>query len=485
MIGFWIAAAVLTAIVLALLLRPLLRPPVEQAGAAEFARKVYKDQVEEIERDLTRGVITPEQAKAARAEVGRRLLATAEGKGTADSGNPKSVAPSTKLALAMTVLVPVLALAVYLPLGRPELPSFPFAQRQAERPPVPENVLDALAKLEQRLREEPNDLQGWTLAGATYAAMGRHAEAADAYRKAAALSQGDPEIVSAFAESMVMASDGIVGEEARRAFEAVQADNPAEPRAGFYLGLARQQAGDPQGAIQRWADLMRQSPADAPWVPLLRKQIYEVANLIGIDPVRATPEPLPPIGNAEAGNAQAGTAPPGQGSAAGGMPMLTPEQMQEMSSLPPEEQQAFIRTMVDGLAERLEANPDDVDGWLRLARARGVLGEQEKAADALRRATEAAPGRADVWLAYARALGEIDAAAGAAEPSEPFIEALSKVMELQPENPQALYYLGADAARRGDSARARDLWTRLLALMPADSPDRPDLQRQLDALPQG
>lgn len=477
MIGFWIGAAVLTAIVLLLLLRPLLRPPVDQTGPADYARKVYKDQVEEIERDLRRGVLTPEQAKAARAEVGRRLLATTDKAGR--DGAAPATGPSHKLAVGMVVLLPLAALLIYIQIGRPELPSVPFAQQQAQRPPVPPQVLDALAKLEQKLQEDPNDLQGWTLAAQTYAAMGRHEEAAEAYRKAAGLSQGDPELVSSFAEAMVMANDGIVGEEALRAFEAVQEQDAGNPRAAFYLGLARQQAGDPQGAIGRWAELMRRSPADAPWVPLLRQRIHDVATQVGIDPVEATPDPLPPVG---AGQPQAGTPTDNGGNAA---PLLTPEQMQEMANLPPEEQQAVIRSMVEGLQARLEENPGDAEGWRRLARARGVLGEPAAAAEALRRATEAAPDRTDIWLDYARALAEADAADGAEVPAQGFIDALAKVLELDPANPQALYYLGADAARRGESGRARELWTKLLGIIPEASPDHAELKRQLDALPQG
>jgi len=498
MIGFWLAAAALTAITVLLLLRPLMRPPAVQAGTSDFARTVYKDQVAEIERDLARGVLTAEQARQARAEVGRRLLSAAA---EAEQATPPTTTakPARLLALVLTGVVPVVALAVYLPLGRPDLPAQPFALRADTRQTVPDNVLKALESLERKLQENPDDLQGWALAAATYTAMGRHADAAEAWRRAVGLSQGDPAIVGNFAEALVAQADGIVGEEARRAFEAVLVADPREPRARYYLGVARQQAGDPKGAIDRWAALIKDSPADAPWVPHLRTRIHDVAVEVGLDPVALTPEPLPPAGTAppalagprvgaappaggpvaDAGGApNPGAANPGAANPGAAGPALTPEQMQAMAAMTPEEQKATIQSMVDGLAARLEENPADVDGWLRLARARGVLGDQPGVLAALERATTAAPDRADVWMAYARATAPV----GDQAPGPAFLSAMGRVLALEPQNPQALFYLGAAAAQAGRVEEAKDLWGRLLARIPADSPDHADLKGRIDAL---
>ena len=388
MIVFWIVAAVLTALAVAMVLRPLLRPRAAETGAAAYARRVYADQVAEIERDLDRGVLTAAEAKAARAEVGRRLLATErEDKAPAPAAPPVSAAPaaSPRAATALMLLLPAAALLFYLPLGRPDLPAQPLAARQ-DVPQVPEEVQAAAASLARKLEQNPDDLQGWALLASTYAAMGRHQESADAFRRASALSQGDPELTGSFAEQLTMAGGGIVSPDARRVFEAVIATDPGNFRARYYLAVARQQAGDVKGAIDGWASMLADSPADAPWVEHLRRRIYDSAVLIGIDPVRATPQPRPPI------MAQAPQAPAeGQGGAQPGAPALTPEQMQAVQQMSPEDRQLMIRGMVDGLAQKLEANPGDVDGWLRLARARQVLGEADAAADALRRALAALP----------------------------------------------------------------------------------------------
>lgn len=478
MIGFWLAAAALTAVAVVMLLRPLLRPPAPGVSSGEFAQGIYADQLAEVDRDLARGVLTPEQAANARTEVGRRLLAAAaEAERVAKAQGTGTPAPSRKLALALTGLLPVAALGVYLSMGNPTLPAVPFAERPAAAPP-PQEFLDAVAKLERLLQENPDDLQGWVTLAQSYARLDRPADAAEAYRKAVGLSQGDPAVLSSFAEALTNAAEGMVTEEARRAFEATLQARPDDPRARFYLGVARYQAGDYKGAIDRWAALVADSPADAPWLPIVRQRIFDVATQVGIDPVAATPQPKPP---ANPQTAQQPALPPPATPQAGEAPAAagpSPEQMQAMAALPPEQRQAAIRAMVDSLAERMEKDPSNVEGWLRLAQARSVLGDKDQAVVAARRATQAAPDRADTWLALARMLNP----APGAKPSPELENALRKAVELDPKNAQALYYLGLAAAENGRKDEARATWTKLLQQLPPDSPDRKELQGQIDGL---
>src|SRR4051794_29555459 len=129
---FWIIAALMTATTVAYLLTPLLRPGAPTAPRADYDLHVYRDQLAELDRDLARGTIDAAQAAAARAEIGRLMLAAAEASAAA---SPAAVSPATPprssrvLALALTVLLPLGALAVYLPMGHFDLPSQPFAGR--------------------------------------------------------------------------------------------------------------------------------------------------------------------------------------------------------------------------------------------------------------------------------------------------------------------------------------------------------------------
>jgi cytochrome c-type biogenesis protein CcmH len=469
MIGFWLVAAALTALALLPLLRTLLRPAPPLEGAAEFARGVYASQVAEIDRDLKRGILSEDQARAARAEVGRRLLSVADEAAAAKVADA-SAKPAKRTALVVTLLLPLAALGAYLPLGQPNLPAVPFSTRPKEAS-VPPQVMEAVTKLEAGLKENPDDAGGWALLAQTYGAMSRPDDAVNAWRQVLRLTPDDASVKGALAEALAVAADGVVGAEAVRLFTEAVAADAMDARARYYLGMARLQAGDIRGALDRWIALVADSPADAPWLPTVRERIHDAATQVGLDPFAITPQPRP-----------ASAPPPAMGKAGGqggAAPALSPEQMQAMAGLSKEDQQATINSMVDGLEAKLKDNPGDVDGWMRLARAREVQGNLDAARDALRGAVKADPKRLQAWLDLSRLTAPDDEQTqGSAE----FLAAMGTVLNLAPDNPQALYYLGQQAANEGKADRARELWSRLLKQLPADAPQRPELQRRMDSL---
>jgi cytochrome c-type biogenesis protein CcmH len=152
-----------------------------------------------------------------------------------------------------------------------------------------------------------------------------------------------------------------------------------------------------------------------------------------------------------------------------------------MANLTPEERDAKIRAMVEGLAQRLQNDPNDLDGWLKLSRSYGVLGENDKAVEALSHAASLAPERTDIQLDYAGAL--LQATPGTAPLPPAFDETLARVRAKEPENLALLYFEGLGAVHAGNPAQARERWTKLLAALPADAPMRANLQHQIDALP--
>ena len=154
--------------------------------------------------------------------------------------------------------------------------------------------------------------------------------------------------------------------------------------------------------------------------------------------------------------------------------------MAAAANMSPEDRQKMIHGMVDGLAARLKDQPNDVDGWMRLGRAYTVLGEPERARDALRSAADHAPQRADVLTAYAQAL--YTPAKAADKPPPEYLTLMRRILALDPDNAQALWFVGNDAAASGDRKQAADLFRRLLARLPPNAPLRPQVQRQLDAV---
>ena len=458
----------MTVAALALLVGPLLRRHGALASRADYDLEIYRDQLAELDRDVARGLIGAGQEATARTEIERRMLAAAPADNSPSGDEPVTPAPAANRALiaafAIMLLLPLAAGSLYLGLGSPGTGGQPFAERPQQAAPalaedgVPD--IDAMvAGLAERLESEPGDLEGWLMLGRSYGVLERYDEAVTALEHAARLSTFDPDVTAMLAEHRVFAAGGVVSPAALADFEAALAVKPGQPAARFYLALARAQAGDTREALDGWLALARESPADAPWMAALREQMELAAEALGVD--------LPASIAASEGLAAAPPGPSANDIAAA----------QEMDA---DDQATMIRSMAGRLAARLEDEPADLDGWRRLGRSYGVLGETTLARDAYARAAALAPGDVAVLAEYADALGR---AAPADEPVPAAAVAVyRRLLALDGANPVALWHLGLAAAESGDDGEARTLWQRLLALLPPGGADHDIVRRALDAL---
>ena len=387
---FWVIAVVLSAGVVASLLLPLLRRPRAVIDRGAYDLFVYRDQLAEIDRDAARGEIGAEQAAAARIEVERRLLAIAP----ATASRP--LAPRM-VSIVLAIAVPAAAVGVYLFLGTPGIPSQPFAERTTTVDAAAqsdETITQLAERLAARLADEPDNRAGWILLARTYTGLQRFEDAAQAYGQAIENGFDEAEMYAAQGESLTAAAGGIVKPNARSAFAAALERNPAQPRALYYAGLAMAQDGRVREAMEVWTGLLRETPAEAPWRDFIAAQVRQAATTLGEEP---------PTEAAET------TQPPSTQSPAPSPSQADIEAAGEMSEA---DRATFIRSMVARLASRLETQPDDLDGWLRLARAYGVLGEADRAKVALAQADDLirnlpadAPERAAVAAARAALTG--------------------------------------------------------------------------------
>ena len=368
----WISFAVLTALVLMALLSPL-RPRAQSADVerASFDLAVYRDQLAELERDQKAGLIPDTEADAARNEVSRRILAAqAELASEAKAARP---VPAW-LSIATVVAVPLIALGGYLQIGRPDLPAQPL-QARIDGAVANQDMAAMVRQVEQHLEQKPNDARGWMVLAPAYKRMGRYNDAANAYRKALAISGPDADLMTDMGESLVLANNGLVSNEAQEVFEAVKEAAPKHMKARFYVALAHQQEGRTADAIVGWNAMLAESAPDAPWRAAVEQQISSAGGRLPEAPALTAGEmpKAPPL--------SAGQMPKG--------PALTEEQIQQGQQMDATDRTAMIRSMVEGLDERLTEDGADIDAWLRLIRARMVLGEKDKAADALNRAAKA------------------------------------------------------------------------------------------------
>jgi cytochrome c-type biogenesis protein CcmH len=295
--------------------------------------------------------------------------------------------------------------------------------------------------------------------------IGRHAEAVQAWRRVMQLSNDAPEYAAQFGESLTMATSGAVTPEALAQFERARAADPQDARARFYIGLARVQAGDPRAGLQVWVDMVAGAPADAPWLAEVRARIAQTAREAGIDPATIAPSP-------EA-RAQAAARPPAPPRAP------APPDGQALGNIPPE-QRAQIRGMVEGLAARLESSPDDLDGWRRLGRSWLVLGERDRARAAYARAAALAPDNVAVLADYAQTwTDELDE--GQPLPAE-YAALMRRILALDPDFPEALWSVGLAEMAAGNRAAAIALWERLVAHLPAGSPQAAAIRARIEQL---
>ena len=469
---FALAAALLTALAVAALLVPVLRRHRRGPARADYDLAVYRDQLRELESDRARGLVSEEQEGAARTEIERRMLRAARAREAAQAEEsteaPEAAGATARrpasrrrraALVALGLCVPALAAGIYASLGSPGLPGRPFAEsaRPVEDPAAVAALREPVERLAARLESEPDDLEGWLLLGRSHLVLQRFPEAADAFRRAAALSGGDPEILSMLGETVVWASDGVVVPEAVEAFQRVLTVRPENPAARFHLALARAQAGAVREAYDMWRALAADTPADAPWRGDLEDLIRQSEDVLGVAP--ETRASAPAVAEAPSGP--------------------TADDLAAAAEMTPDERMAMIRAMVEGLAARLEEDPDDLEGWRRLARSYAVLGEPAKAADALRRAVELAPDDLETLRAYARALS---GDAGPEPPPAAAVAVYARILALDPDDEPALWFVGLAAAERGDPATARTHWQRLLALLQPGSDEHGAVRTALDGL---
>jgi cytochrome c-type biogenesis protein CcmH len=377
----WIILTALTAICAAVLTIPLVRRHEARIDAQTATIAVLKDQLADVDVQLAAGTIPPADAEGLRIEIKRRMLAA--GHVSEDAMKPMGSRALSGVAIGLAAMVALAAGALYTSMGKPGsvgsmsgtgVPVAPPTQAAAAADSAARTseVASLISALEAKMAKSPEDPEGWRMLGWSYFQTERFADAATAYAKAIALKPDGEGYQSAYGEALALAANGNISPDARKAFEKAVAQDPNDARARFFLGQAKAQAGDAKGAINDWLALLGDSATDAPWVPQLRAMLTQTAQAAGIDiTARLAAVKQPTTGGASvAGPPEAAVA-----GAAAAAPGPSADQIAGAAAMTPAERQAMITGMVDRLATRLAANPRDEAGWLRLIRARSVMGD--------------------------------------------------------------------------------------------------------------
>lgn len=379
---FWIIAIALALVATTFVVLALLRGKIGDEPPAAYDLRVYRDQLKEVDRDLARGVIAATDADRVRIEVSRRILAAdAQLQQNDDNGGqPKQVA---LIAAALTAVVLIAGTAwLYSTLGAPGYLDQPLKHRiatakerhdsrptQAEfvtdlpvqpaKEPDTEQYAQLMKKLRDTVAERPDDLQGHALLARNESSLGNMAAAATAQANVIRL-KGD-ETTSRdyiiYADILINETQGYVSPEAEAALSKAMQLDGRNQLARYYWGLMLMQNDRPDLSFRIWDELLQTSTPDAPWVPVIRSRIEDLAWLAGVD------YKLPP---------QAPVATPG-------LTGPSAEDMETASEMTPEDRQAMIRNMVEQLNERLADEGGTPAEWARLISVLGVLGETDRA----------------------------------------------------------------------------------------------------------
>ncbi len=281
------------------------------------------------------------------------------------SPSKRGISPAN-IALGGAAILAVAAVGIAL--SRSSDAADPPAENKAAAAPQAGTMDDAIASLQQEVRRDPDNAEKWFLLGMAYRDLERFEEAAHAFRRAMQLNPREAQYYTYLGEALLLQGGRPPPPEAEQLFRRALELHPGNAASRFYLATLKDSRGDHRTAIDELLALLREAPPGAPWEPQVRQAVVAIAAERRIDISGRLPPPRQPA-------ASTATAP---------IPGPTREQLEAAKGIPPSQQDAMVRGMVDRLANRLRQNPRDADGWIRLMRSRMVLNDPNAARDALR-----------------------------------------------------------------------------------------------------
>jgi cytochrome c-type biogenesis protein CcmH len=295
MTSFVIVAAVMAAVALAWLLPTLLRrrdaPGAVQSGASNLA--IIKDQLAELEADLAAGTVPRERYQQAREDLERRALDEAH-----DAATPVTVSRTRTTAVALSVVVPLAAAAIYWQLGSPQAliaGAGAGAGVHAKGNMTPQDVEAMVAKLAARLQETPDDGNGWALLGRSYLVMRRPAEAIAAYERAAAIITDNADLLADYADALALGQDRRIEGKPLEIIERVLKIDPYQWKALAMAGSAAFDRKDYKKAVAYWERLQARTEPGSDFAREVAANIEEARQLGGIKaPAKLAQAPVAP-----------------------------------------------------------------------------------------------------------------------------------------------------------------------------------------------
>src|SRR5882672_4880122 len=274
---FVVLGVLLVAGALLFVVPPLVRRTARPGASRDAVNAaVYRDQLRELEVDLQAGTLAPDQHDKARREIEARLVA--------DLGKNQAQAQSTGsargAALALGLAVPICALAVYLSVGNPRALS-PLADEGSPHGITAQQFETMVGRLAARLKDNPEDAEGWMMLGRSYAVMGRFGDSSEAYAKAVARVPDDAQLLADYADSLAMAQGRTLRGEPEKLLKRALAVDPNNVKALVLAGTAAFDRNDRAGAVRYWERALSVLPGESDMAQRVRASIAEAGGSAG------------------------------------------------------------------------------------------------------------------------------------------------------------------------------------------------------------
>jgi cytochrome c-type biogenesis protein CcmH len=275
---FWLTGALLALAVLAWVLRPLLFRPAGGAVSSQAANlSIYRDQLRELDTDLAAGTLAQADYERSRAELEARLLEDVREPADAREHGARAARPAGRPAvLVLGAAIPLLAFSVYFLVGNPAA-----LERQGEHAATLAQLEAMAGRLAAKMRENPDDAEGWKLLGRSYSALGRFDQAVDAYAKAAARAPRDAQLLVEFADALAMArGQRLEGEPEKLIRRALDID-PHNLKGLALAGTVAFERKDYVQAAAYWERMLPLVAAESEEARMIRQNVSEARQLAG------------------------------------------------------------------------------------------------------------------------------------------------------------------------------------------------------------
>ncbi len=269
---FWLVIAGLLAVALLLAVLPLLKKDaLAEVDGEQRNLKIARQQLADLKQQLQEGVLSEAQFDEQYLELQQSLNDDLD----ADI-KPRYIAGSGRWMIPVIVLlIPALSVFLYLFLG--DTNALNKAEQQLAEQQQVAKLQAAIPPLLERLKQNPDDMEGWMMLGRSYAYLQQYQNAVDVFAELNRRQPNNPDVLLSYADSLAMSQNGqLVGEPAALVYKALQLA-PENHDALWLAGVAKVEEGDAAQAIVHWEKLAGMLPAGSDALKQVRQMIAEIA----------------------------------------------------------------------------------------------------------------------------------------------------------------------------------------------------------------